>query len=771
MMDKKLFGLTGPLPQGSVLVGPWDEATHSLAEDRQSYVFGDPAVAMTMLKTDGSSASPLTDLSQGRLIFIHQDAFAGHEGSDALIQWLEDLAELRNPYLPILLHGNLEGSLLVRFFRAGLFDALAMPLTQPTWVNMLIRAEKRLDFRHQSHLILESTGQTRQMLRQLRSQLGADSGGSIGDLMGAKESLEAANQQLTEAMAELSLLYRFGRELSTAGNWDQVLRDILQNLTDFVGAGGAALILRSAPGGGYSPRQTWQWEESAWDKVLVNLNDQVDAAVAESIMAPGVFRVNSSLAPLDDNEPDEPGRRIIALPLEHQEMRLGYLLLLFVSPEERESVSARYLPFLQTVQVVLSEEVASAQMLDRIRDIGAFNAQVLETVRSSIWVLDEGGRTVYCNRSGQELLTGHPAPLMAPEDFLFQIGRGREEDNLKKPGGDVPELILDARLKLDEIAGLLLPSLRARPDAVFRGEGQVLRADGVGIPVLVQTSQMPGHVQDEIWLVVVAEDLRDSRQLEAERLRSDRLEGLVEMSATLAHEIRNPLMGLSAQAELLAEQLGPNDPKSRYIEVITGEVERINETITRMLNYVRPYQPRRNETAFVPLGRDALDLVAPRAADKGVALEFAELAQDQSASDLLLNVDGNQIKQVLLNLLINAIDAAPEAGRVRLAIFARASLGLQDARTGLQQAASGLVIEVTDDGPGFKTGEADKLFRPFFTTKSSGTGLGLSICHKIVAAHGGDIMADRVNDHTVFRVLLPAGNSTENELLNLKENC
>ena len=64
-------------------------------------------------------------------------------------------------------------------------------------------------------------------------------------------------------MAELSLLYRFGRELSTAGNWDAVLREILQNLTNFVGAGGAALILRSAPGGRYSPRQTWQWEESA----------------------------------------------------------------------------------------------------------------------------------------------------------------------------------------------------------------------------------------------------------------------------------------------------------------------------------------------------------------------------------------------------------------------------------------------------------------------------------------------------------------------------
>ena len=377
-------------------------------------------------------------------------------------------------------------------------------------------------------------------------------------------------------------------------------------------------------------------------------------------------------------------------------------------------------------------------------------------MRSSIWVLDEAGRTVYCNRSGQEMLTGRGAPDMAPEDFLFRVGRGRggAPEGQTVPSG--PELLADARLRLDGHGGLVLPVLRDARGGTFRGEGEILRGDGSGIPVLLQSSLMPGRVRDETWLVVVAEDLRDSRQLEAERLRSDRLEGLVEMSATLAHEIRNPLMGLSAQAELLAEHLGPDDPKSRYIEVITGEVERINETITRMLNFVRPYQPRLTETAFQPLARDVLDLAAPRAAEKDVRLAWAGLAPGQTVADLILAVDGNQIKQVLLNLLINAVDAAPPGGRVELDIRASANLGLADTRTGERQALPGLVIEVRDDGPGFAASDAAKLFRPFFTTKSSGTGLGLSICHKIVVAHGGDIMADRVADLTVFRVLLPA---------------
>lgn len=761
MKDQKLFRLPGLLPQGSLLVGPWSSRLAPSDLASAAHVFAASAAALTWIQDEVSGASTKASSPPSRLIFLHQDAFAGQDGGDALVTWLEELAVLRGPYLPILLHGELGGSLLVRFFRAGLFDALAVPLIESDWVNLLIRADKRFSIRHNSRLILASSGQTRQLLRQLRDDLGPDARTSVGDLMGAKESLAAANRQLTDAMAELSLLYRFGRELSTAGNWDLVLRKILQNLTDFVGASGAALILRSAPGGSYSPRQTWQWEEDSWDKVLVNLHEQIDTAIAAQVLAPGVFDIDASRLNSDGSS----GRRLIALPLVHQEMRLGYLLLLCKSTEQHTAVSSRFLPFLQAVQVVLAEEVAGAQLLDRIRDIGTFNARVLETVRSSIWVLDEAGSTVYCNRSGQALLTGQAAAPMAPEEFLFQLGRGRDgaskvEGN-KVEGNKIPELILDGRLHLDDIDGLILPVLRAGPDTTFRGEGEVIGEDGDGVPVLVHTSLMPGRVRDETWLVLVAEDLRESRQLEAERLRADRLEGLVEMSATLAHEIRNPLMGLSAQAELLAERLGPDDPKSRYIEVITGEVERINETITRMLNYVRPYQPRYHETAFQPLSQDVIDLVSPKAKMKNITVSFEPLAAGQTVADLFLTVDGNQIKQVLLNLLLNAIDAAPVGGWVSLGITASDNLGLADARTGIRQAARGLIAEVKDNGPGFPADTAHKIFRPFFTTKSSGTGLGLSICHKIVAAHGGDIVAHCEDDQTVFRVLLPDGGDSD----------
>ena len=748
-MKQGLFRLLDPIPRDALLIGPEDWIDTATLEQRGAHLLSSPEEASERLREESHRHAGASGAAPSRLILIHQDAFAGEDGGDRLVRWLQELTALRGPYLPILLHGNLPAQKLVAFFRAGLFDAVAVPLDQQQWLNLLIRAEKRLEFRQQSRLVLAGTGQTQDLLRSLRRRLGAETARSAGELLRAHESLEAANRQLTEAMAELSLLYRFGRELSSAQNWDAVLREILENLADFVGAGGASLILRSAPGGSYSPRMTWRWEETAWDKVLVNLKDQVDGAVAESIMAPGVFRLDPP-----QNASSGSGRRILALPLEHADLRLGYLLLLFVAPEDRNRVSERYLPFLQAVQVILSEEVASAQMLDRIRDIGSFNAHVLETVRSAIWVIDESGSTVFCNRAGQELLTGRPARAITPREFLSQIGRGRQLTPPPVGDTDLPELFLDARIKLDDLQGVLLTALRREEQGEFSGEGTILRDDGERIPVLVHTALMPGRGRDETWLVVVAEDLRETRKLEVERLRTEQLEGLVEMSATLAHEIRNPLMGLSAQAELLAEQLPADDARCRYIEVITGEVERINRTISRMLNYVRPYEPTLAATSLTDLVRDVVDLAQPRADEKDVVLSVLPPHGIRDQADLQLTLDGGQIKQVVLNLLINGIDAAPSGGRVELGLRHEGEFELETVH-GTQQLHTGVVIEVADDGPGISDTDLARIFRPFFTTKSTGTGLGLSICQKIIAAHAGEIRVERRDERTFFRVLLP----------------
>ncbi len=748
-MGSHCFHLPSPLPEGLVFVGPLlkDRASFGQGSNRQAFACADAAGDWLRENRQRPAGQEV------RLVVLHQDAFAGAEGEARLVRWLEQLRQWRLPCLAILLHAGLPADQLVRLFRAGLFDAVSLPLDTPGWINLLIRAEKRLEYRHQSHLILESAGEAREALLNLRRGIGNRAAAAHNQLLHSQESLRAANAQMAAAMEELSLLFQFGRKLSTARNWDQVLRELLQSLADFVGCGGAALILRSAQGGDFAPRQTWQWEESSWDKVLVKLQDQVGEAMAESMMAPGIF----TFAP--HTETASPGGgKVIVLPLEHQDVRLGYLLLMFATTAKRQAAADHFLPFLQTIQLMLAEEIASAQKLDRIRDIGRFNTRVLSTVKSAIWVLDEKGRTVYCNRAGQEMLTGQAARPEDLQESIFQIGRGRLEDQVRSEGPELPELLLDARLRLDDIPGLLLPGLRGAPEGLFRGEGTILRSDGQRIPVLTQSSLMKGRSRHQEWLVVVCEDLRESRKLEIERLRADRLEGLVEMSATLAHEIRNPLMGLSAQAELLAETLPPEDDRSRYIEVITGEVDRINETITRMLNFVRPYEPSLEETDMARLALDSVELTRPRAQEKsvGLVLDFqGRGGQPVSKDAWRYQLDGGQIKQVLLNLIINAIDATPAESVVSVSLRQSQSLALVDAAQGTQKSLPGLLIQVSDAGPGFPPDMAEKIFRPFFTTKNSGTGLGLSICRKIIHAHDGEIRARRHQKRTVFEVMLP----------------
>ena len=647
----------------------------------------------------------------------------------------------------VLVYDGLGADELAGCFRAGLHDAVSRSTPADAWSRLLSRSAERGARRLESGQLARQQLDATRRLKEHQKSLQDDLTRAGADLAHSHLRLEQANRDLSRHMNQLTLLYSFGRELSTARNWDQTLESILKTLASFIGADGAALVLRPGPDAPFAPRQTYRWDDPAWEKVLERLEREQEGGDTDTLLV------------LSPGDPAESGPTVTALPLDHMRRRLGYLLLLGYAPDERDLdvVPA----FLRTVQVILSEEVASAQILDRMRELGAFNSRVLETVQNGIWVLDETGATVYCNRTAREFLTGvtSAAHIVAEPDY--GIGRGRAAGGEGAAAnffrrdafrlGDLPELCLDARLRLDPAEGTVLSRLAGADGETFRAEGRLLRAGDESLPVLVQSSAMRGRTPGENWLVVVLEDLRPARRLAAETRRADALQGLVEMSATLAHEIRNPLMGLSAQAELLADSLGADDHRRRYLDVITGEVDRINATITRMLNFVRPYEPDLAAVDLAPLVRDCLELAGPRARQADVSL-----ATDLPDSPVLLSADGAQITQVLLNLLLNALDAAPGGSEVVVELAGVAPRELADPDTGASRLAPACRLAVRDRGPGFAPSDLDKLFRPFFTTKSAGTGLGLSLCRKIVAAHRGAIGARREGGDTVFEILLPA---------------
>lgn len=239
---------------------------------------------------------------------------------------------------------------------------------------------------------------------------------------------------------------------------------------------------------------------------------------------------------------------------------------------------------------------------------------------------------------------------------------------------------------------------------------------------------------------IVLENLASVHQLTEQR----RLAALGTMAAGLAHEIRNPLAGIKGAAQYLQGQASPEDVHD-FLNVIVGEVNRLNEVVTQFLDYARPLKVNVEPTEVAPLIERVVELVRRDASSTEVRIHL-ELARELP----VVSVDRDKLRQVLLNLVQNAVQAAGVAGEVRVA----AGVQRAAAHEGLGEAQ--LTITVSDTGPGIMAEDLDKLFVPFFTTKTGGTGLGLAISRRLVQAHGGDISvrADP-GQPTAFTVRLP----------------
>jgi signal transduction histidine kinase len=219
--------------------------------------------------------------------------------------------------------------------------------------------------------------------------------------------------------------------------------------------------------------------------------------------------------------------------------------------------------------------------------------------------------------------------------------------------------------------------------------------------------------------------------------RAERLSAIGQLSAGLAHEIRNPLASISGAAAILARSQALDPKNARCLEIITSESERLNGLLTNFLNFARPRPPRLQVVQLGPVLDNVLELASHGVRGKIVRVEkvIEPLLQP-------VECDPEQLEQVLLNLMINAIEASPEGGTVTL------SAGLQEDR---------IAISVVDRGHGVLPAHIDRLFDPFFTTKEHGTGLGLPVAHQIVRQMGGSLTA-RANsgEGMTFSVILPA---------------
>jgi two-component system, NtrC family, sensor histidine kinase HydH len=289
----------------------------------------------------------------------------------------------------------------------------------------------------------------------------------------------------------------------------------------------------------------------------------------------------------------------------------------------------------------------------------------------------------------------------------------------------------------------------------------LLAAPGGGeVPVLLRGFRFGRPPQ----VLLVLRDLTQPRRMQQELRRHERLATLGQLSAGVAHEIRNPLAGIGTSAQVLLRRFEPRDERARFVRVILDEVARLDRLVTNLLQYARPRTPELKPGRLADCVSRVMELSADSFAQAGVRAEF------QAAPGAgPLWIDSDLVTQVLLNVTLNAVQAMPQGGTLRYevrrtrrrraprgpgrravdtgagagpgpALRTRASRGYPAAPAA--EAGGWFAVQqirVTDSGTGIPRGTLAKLFDPFFSTKPRGSGLGLSICQTIMQEHGGSI--------------------------------
>ena len=229
----------------------------------------------------------------------------------------------------------------------------------------------------------------------------------------------------------------------------------------------------------------------------------------------------------------------------------------------------------------------------------------------------------------------------------------------------------------------------------------------------------------------------DLRKTESQLIRSEKLAALGQLAAGIAHEIRNPLTSINILIHSLRERLPSENSQQEDLKVIEEEIHRMNEIVDQFLRFAKPASPLLEKTDVLSIFEETLQLLRPQIEKQRIVVEKEFQALP------MIQMDPEQMKQAMLNLLLNAIQAMPEGGQL--------TMKGQNSKDG-----QWIHLSIEDSGMGISPEDIDKLFDPFFSTKERGIGLGLSITHRIIDQHHGKIEVENAPEKgTIFTVWLP----------------
>ncbi len=505
-------------------------------------------------------------------------------------------------------------------------------------------------------------------------------------VMKTNRELAHTNDLLKRHVTRLKMLYQMGRDISSSEDWSDSLDRFLMALCSYMDAEGSALLLFSNSGEVLQVRTSYQVEEPLLKEAISTLRKihNRDLLSCEIFALEGYSRgkVNTCL--------NMPGKwRETVIPLQYKGRWLGFIFLVKQYKSRNEYLNDYH--FITTIQTILTEEVANAVNISRLRNLKNFNQTILENINNGVLKTDREGGIVFLNSKAREMLG-----VNSVEGLKF-------DQVFDDPATD----------------GSLFHYLIHNKGSSFSMEVTLTPGGVSRMPIRLSTTRVKTDEFHGKTLVAVFEDLTEQKKMEEELRRNDRLRSIGELSAGVAHEIRNPLTGIATTAQVLKDRMRKESGNVRYISVILDEIKRLDDIITNLMTFARPSSPQPSDFQLRELIAEVAALISREAEREGVRIEIDDRVENDSCY-----LDRSQIKQVILNIALNGIEACEDGGRV--IVKTRDS---EDPRY--------IRIEIEDNGVGIDEQSMEKLYNPFFTTKSEGTGLGLAISRKIMEGNGG----------------------------------
>jgi two-component system sensor histidine kinase HydH len=291
---------------------------------------------------------------------------------------------------------------------------------------------------------------------------------------------------------------------------------------------------------------------------------------------------------------------------------------------------------------------------------------------------------------------------------------------------------------VNDVIPLILADTLAGTDTLVEKELLCPVADGRRIPVDVSAANLTDENGERFGQVILFKDLTEIRALRQELEKNRRLASVGRLAAGVAHEIRNPLSSIKGFATYFKEKYRESDKDQEIAGIMIQEVNRLNRVVGQLLEFSRPIRLHFQQVVLKPFVQDAFRLLEHQSSQTNVTMVL-----DMADKSLCAVMDADKMSQVMLNLLLNALDAMPGGGRLTVRVSTDGD--------------GSIAIQVMDTGTGVDPKDQPHIFEPYFSTKKTGTGLGLAIVHNIVKAHQGDILVEsQAGEGTVVEITLPA---------------